>query len=414
MRHTNYTLTPAKLNAARGKDKPYKIADGGGLFVRVSTAGTRTWCYGYANAGKRGEVTFGQYPEVGVSAARDQHFAARQQLAAGVDPAAAKKADREEKKRAAATDDGLFKAFSQKWSDEQLSDATPAYQRKMRSLLERFVWPSIGTKALGDVKPHDVLAIMQKVRDTPGTAERVRSLIKQIYDHAIRSLRVEHNVASAMRGAIKVPPSKHHRHLSESELGAFWRAVGKQVDGVAHPSTIAAARIIALTLCRKTEATKAEWSEIDFEKGTWTIPAERTKMRKPHRVFLSRQAVAILEAQHALTGGGKWVFTTASRRAVPISAATMTHFFKRLEGVPSDFTPHGLRGTGATILREHGFRRDVVELLLAHTEKGVAGAYHHHELVGERREALQHYADTIEALAKGGKVVGLKSRARAA
>ncbi|MEX3812127.1 tyrosine-type recombinase/integrase [Paraburkholderia sp. BR13439] len=413
MRSTNYTLTTAKLNAARGKEKPYKLADGGGLFVRVSSAGTRTWCYGYTAAtGKRGEVTFGQFPEVGIKAARELHFAARQQLAAGVDPAAAKKAEREEKKREAAIDDRLFKAFSEKWLNEQLGDATPAYQRKMRSLLERFVWPSIGRKALIDVRPADVLAIMETARDIPGTAEKLRSLTKQIFDHAIRLLRVESgaNPAAAMRGAIKVPPSKHHRHLNETELGAFWRAVARQVDGAAHPSTIAAARIIALTLCRKLEVLKAEWTEFDLDKAVWNIPAERTKMRKPHRVFLSRQAVAVLDAQYALTGAGRWVFTTSSKLAVPTSPATMTFFFKRLEGVPSDFTPHGLRGTGATILREHGYRRDVVELLLAHTEKGVAGAYHHHELVEERREALQFYADLIDKLAASEKVSVLKPR----
>jgi integrase len=413
MRSLNYTLTAAKLNAARPKEKPYKLADGGGLFVRVSTAGTRTWCYGYtAASGKRSEVTFGQFPEVGIKAARDLHFAARQKVAAGVDPAAAKKADREEKKREAAIDDRLFKAFSQNWLDEQLGDATAAYQRKMKSLLERFVWPSIGATPLAEVRPFHVLDIMKKVSDTPGTAEKTRALIKQIFDHAIRVLRVESgaNPAAAMRGAIKVPASKHHRHLTEAELGVFWRAVEGQVIGPAHPSTIAAARLIALALCRKTEALKAEWTEIDLDKAMWTIPAERTKMRKPQRVYLSRQAVAILQKQYALTDGGKWVFTTSSKLDVPIAPATMTFFFKRLKDVPTDFTPHGLRGTGATILREHGYRRDVVELLLAHTEKGVAGAYHHHELEKERREALQFYADLIDKLAAGANVSVLKPR----
>lgn len=419
MRSTNYTLTAAKLNAARGQEKPYKLADGGGLFVRVSTAGTRTWCYGYvAPTGKRCEVTFGQFPEVGIKAARDLHFAARQLLAAGVDPSAAKKAEREEKRRAALADDGLFKTFSQKWLDEQLGDATAHYQRKMRSLLERFVWPSIGRTPLPDVKPYQILEIIEgrDLKEIPGTAEKVRALVQQIFDHAIRTLRVDTaaNPAAAMTGVIKVPASKHHRHLNETELGTFWRAIAAQVDGVAHPSTIAAARIIALGLCRKNEALRAEWTEFDLEKGIWNIPAERTKMRKPHRVFLSRQAVAILEAQYKLTGGGKWAFTTSSKLAVPISSATMNFFFKRLKDVPTDFTPHGLRGTGATILREHGFRRDVVELLLAHTEKGVAGAYHHHELVEERREALQFYADLIEKLAAGANVSVLKPRAKTA
>ncbi|MFM0695648.1 integrase arm-type DNA-binding domain-containing protein [Paraburkholderia graminis] len=414
MRSTNYTLTAAKLNAARGKENPYKLTDGGGLFVRVSPAGTRTWCYGYAApTGKRREVTFGQYPEVSIKDARDQHFAARQQLAAGVDPAAAKKADREEKKRAAAVDDGLFKAFSEKFLRENLGQATPAYVRNKRSMLERFVWPVIGDKLLEQVRPHDILAIMERCRDKPGTAEKTRALIKQVFDQAIRTLRVESgaNPAAALRGAIRVPPSKHHRHLNEADLGAFWRALDAQAaGGVAHPSTIAAARIITLCLVRKVEALKAEWTEFDLDAGIWTLPAVRTKMRRVHRVYLSVQAVEILKVQRELTGRGKYVFTTASKLGVPINASTMTSFFKRLKDVPTDFTPHGLRGTGATILLEHGYRKDVVELLLAHTEKGVSAAYNHHELVPERRAALAFYADLVYTLAAGANVSVLKPR----
>lgn len=410
MRHVNYVLTPVKLNAAKPKEKPYKLADGGGLFVRVSTAGTRTWCYGYTYGTRRKEVTFGQFPEVGVKEARDKHLAARTLLASGHDPAAAKRGEKEALRRRVEADAYVFKTFAGTWIDECLADASEIYRHKIKQRLDNHVYPTIGHKPLEEIKPRDVLAVMEKLRDRPVTAEKCRSIISAIFDHAIRKLIVETNPASAMKGVVKVPAATHHRHLSEEELGVFWRALAKYDNSDTDPSTVACARIIALTLCRKSEAVKARWAEFDLDRGVWEIPAPNTKMRRAHRVFLSRQALAILKAQHELTGGEEFVFSTFERRKSSLSPATMSHLFKRLDGVPVEFAPHGLRGTGATILREHGFGRDVVELLLAHVEKGVAAAYHHHELVEERRAALQHYADTIEALAAGAKVVGLKSR----
>ncbi|WP_118185724.1 tyrosine-type recombinase/integrase [Paraburkholderia phosphatilytica] len=410
MRHVNYSLTPAKLNAAKPKNSTYKLADGGGLFVRVSTAGTRTWCYAYTFGTKRREVTFGQYPEIGVKEARDRHLAARTKLANGDDPAAAKKEEKEAQRRAAEASEGVFRRFSEVFLVEQLGDASEGYRERLRARLDLHVWPHIGTKQLTDVKPRDVLEIMERLRKTPVTAEKVRALIAQIFDHAIRKLRVETNPAHAMRGVVKVPASTHHRHLSEPELGTFWRALAKHDDSATYPSTVACARIIALTMCRKCEAVAAKWTEFDLDEGTWTIPGERMKMRKPHRVFLPSQAVTILLKQKELTGGGEYVFATFAHRKTPPNVSTVTNFFDRLEGVPGNFTPHGLRGTAATILREHGFRRDVVELLLAHGERGVASAYHHHELAEERREALQHYADLVDSLAAGADVIGLKRR----
>lgn len=414
MRHVNYVLTPIKLNAAKAKERPYKLADGGGLFVRVSTAGTRTWCYGYAFGGKRKEVTLGQFPEVGVKEARDRHLAARTLLANGEDPAAAKRDEKEERKRAAAADENVFKRFSERFITEMLAGASEGYLVNIRLRLANHVLPYIGSKKIEDVKPRDVLAIMERLRDRPQQAGKVRALVEQIFDHAISKLIVETNPATAMRRAVKIPASKHHRHLGEAELGVFWRALMKYDNSETDPSTLAATRLIVWSMGRRTECVEAKWSEFDLDAGTWDIPSGRMKMRKGHRVYLPRQAVEMLREQFYITGEYEHVFSSFGRRFSPLSGATVAHLFKRLEGVPDDFTPHGLRGTGATILREHGFRRDVVELLLAHAESGVAAAYHHHELAEERREALQHYADTIDALAVGGKVIGLRSGRRAA
>ena len=408
MRHFNYTLTPTRLNNAKPKEQRYKLTDGGGLFVLVHPGGSKTWAYQYQIDGKRRSVVIGSYPEIGVADARDRHTEYRAMVEQGNDPATHKQADDAERKVRASkdADEGQFKAFSLKWLDERLGNKTDGYRAQMRSLLDRFVWPEIGGKALEDVKPAHVLAIIEKRRSTPNTAENVRVLIQQVYNYAIQKLLVETNPALPLRGVIAVPKAEHHRHLSESELGAFWRAVGKQG---AHPSTTAAVKLLMYSMCRKVEVLRAKWSEIDTDKAQWDIPADRMKSRRPHRVYLSRQALEVLEVQRALTGHLEYVFPSAFRAVVPMADATLNHLFKRLDfGVP-EFSPHGTRGTAATLLREHGFSRDVVELLLAHTERSqTAASYHHHELEAERRRALQYLADEIDrqaAISAAGNVV---------
>ena len=412
-RHFNYTLTPTRLNNAKPKEKAYKLADAGGLFVLVQPGGSKTWTYQYRLDGKRREVTVGRYPEIGVADARDRHTEYRAMVERGNDPAAHKRADEAERKarEALKADEGQFKAFSLKWLDERLASKSEGYRAQMRSLLDRFVWPEIGGKALGDVRPAHVLAIIEKRRETPNTAENVRVLIQQVYNYAIQKLLVETNPALALRGVIEVPKAEHHRHLNESELGAFWRALSKQG---AHPSTTASAKLLMYSMCRKVEVLRAKWSEFDIDKAQWDIPAERMKSRRPHRVYLSAQALELLDVQRALTGDFEYVFPSAFRAVLPLADATLNHLFKRLDfGVP-EFSPHGTRGTAATLLREHGFSRDVVELLLAHTERSqTAASYHHHELEVERRRALQYLADEIDrqaAISAAGNVVSLMAR----
>lgn len=414
MRHFNYALTPTRLNNAKPKEKAYKLTDGGGLFVLVMPGGAKTWCYQFKLAGKRGEVAIGRYPEIGVADARDRHTEYRAMVERGENPAAHKRAEKAERKVRASlqADEGQFKAFSLKWIDERLADKTEGYRKQIRSRLERFVWPAIGRKALEDVRPAHVLEIIEARRATPSTAEAVRVIIQQVYNYAIQKLLVEGNPALPLRGVIAVPKAEHHRHLSEPELGAFWRAVGRQG---AHPATVAATRLLVYSMCRKSEVLRAKWAEIDVDKAQWDIPAERMKSRRPHRVYLSRQALEVLEVMHALSGEGDYVFPSTQIRSVPLADATLNHFFKRLDfGVP-EFSPHGTRGTAATLLREHGFSRDVVELLLAHTERSqTAASYHHHELESERRRALQYLADEVDrqtAISAASNVVSLNGRA---
>jgi integrase len=272
------------------------------------------------------------------------------------------------------------------------------YRGPIESRLERFVWPAVGDRALGEIRPADVLGIIEALRGTPKTAEGVRIIVQQVYNYAIQKLVVEVNPALPLRGVIDVPPAQHHRHLTEGELGAFWRSVGRQG---AHFVTIAATKMLMYSMCRKSEVLRAKWSEFDLDKALWDLPAVRMKMKLAHRVYLSSQGVELLRLLRALSDDQSgYVFPSVLRLSVPLGEATLNHFFKRLDFGVSDFSPHGTRGTAATLLREHGFSRDVVELLLAHAERNkVTAAYHHHEMAEERRRALQYLADQIDRLA---------------
>ena len=401
MRLCNYTLSPTRINNAKPKGKLYKLTDGGGLFIEVSAAGLKTWRYQYRFGGVRREVTIGKFPEVGVADARDRHFELRSLLERGNDPLDSRRQKLSEQKERATEGKSAgndFEAFSKRWVRERLTTKSETYRKQVESRLERFIWPAIGTRALNAVRPSDVLEIIEARRDTPKTAEGARAIIQQIYNYAIQKLLVEVNPALPLRGVIEVPPAEHHRHLSEPELGAFWRSVERQG---AHFVTIASTKLLMYSMCRKSEVLRARWREFDLEKGQWDLPAERMKMKQPHRVYLSRQAVELLTLLRALGSEPQaYVFPSILRSSVPLGEATLNHFFKRLDFGVTDFSPHGTRGTAATLLREHGFSRDVVELLLAHAERNkVTAAYHHHEMAEERRRALQYLADQIDRLA---------------
>ena len=355
----------------------------------------------------RRDLKIGRYPEIGVADARDRHFELRSLLERGVDPLESRRqelADRKVRVAEAKSAGDEFEAFSKRWVRERLLTKSATYRKQIESRLERFVWPAIGAKSLNAVRPADVLEIIEARRETPKTAEGVRTIIQQVYNYAIQKLLVEVNSALPLRGVIEVPPAAHHRHLTEPELGAFWRSVERQG---AHFVTIASSKLLMYSMCRKFEVLRARWREFDLDKAQWDIPAERMKMKQPHRVYLARQAVELLTLLKSMGSEPQaYVFASILRASVPLGEATLNHFFKRLDfGVP-DFSPHGTRGTAATLLREHGFSRDVVELLLAHAERNkITAAYHHHELAEERRRALQYLADQIDRLSAARTVV---------
>ena len=406
MRHFNYTLKPLTIDSAKPRDKAYALTDGGGLMVEILPSGAKSWRFKYHFEGRREKVTLGAYPALGVKAARDIHADLRALLESGQSPARRKQAVVVEKQAAQAAA-VTFRVFAARWIDETLFYRSAGYRAQIVRWLDAYVYPAIGDKPLAAVLPADVLAIIEARIDTPTTADRIRVIVQQIYNFAVRKLLVTTNPAAPLKGAVAVPPKTHHRHLSELELGAFWRALGLQG---AHATTIAAARLLMLTMVRKSELLKSHWSEFDLDGAVWDVPAVRMKMRKPHRVYLSHQAVEILRLVRQLTDHQPYALPSIFRGGVPMGDVTLNHLFRRLDFGVAEFSPHGTRGTAATLLREHGFGRDVVELLLAHAEPDkTVGSYSHHELAVERARALQFLADRIDRLAAGADVVPLRA-----
>lgn len=408
-RHVNYKLKPPTINAAKPTDKAYTLTDGGGLYIEVLPGGSKVWRYSYRLGGKRPKVTIGPYPQIGIADARKEHERMRSMVAKGVDPSEEKKeADREAQLEEARS--VTFEKFAAVWVAETLFYRSESYRAQCIRFFDAYINPEIGSLALQDVKPRNVLRIMEANRHIPTTADRCRSLVQQVFNFAIRKLLVDHNPATAVRGAVVVPPKTHHRHLKERELGKFWRELDRQRSATL--ITVYAAKLLMLTMVRKSELRLAKWDEFDLDACVWNVPAERMKMKKPHRVYLSTQAVELLRYLYKITGHGEYVFPTrfVEGEGRPIGDATLNHLFKRLDfGVP-EFSPHGTRGTAATLLREHGFDRDVVELLLSHQESNqVTAAYTHAQYADERRRALQFLADKIDALAAGAKVVKLRA-----
>ena len=406
-RAINYQLKASQLAAAKPRDKNYLLLDGGGLYVEVLTTGTKIWRYIYSFQGKRPKLTIGPFPEISIAQARDVHALLRAKVAQGIDPVEERKRDEqariEEERRGVA-----FRDFAALWVKETLFYRSTSYRTQVVRFLDSYINPHIGDKSLHQVKAADVLKVMEGCRATPVTADRCRVIVQQVYNYAIRKLIVEFNPAIAVRGAIVIPPKKHHVHLREPELAKFWKELDKQVG--ASMLTVLAAKLLAYTMLRKSELRLGKWSELDLDAGTWDVPAERMKMKRPHRVYLPRQAVALLRDLHKMTGHGVYMFPMRYRggEGRPMGDATLNHMFGRLDfGVP-EFAPHGLRSTAATLLKENGFTRDVIELLLAHQERNqVVAAYTHAELADERRKALQWYADRIDAITRAGVVVPL-------
>lgn len=405
-------LTDIQVNKAKPRDKNYKLTDGGGLYLLISPTGGKLWRMDYRYADKRKTLAFGPYPDVSLANARKRRDDARKLLAANVDPGEEKKVlkEKENERRA-----NTFKKLATEWHDRQIDHLAKRTRDQVMRRLNRDVLPVIGDIALSDLSSRDILDKVLRPMEDRGAidlAHRVRGTLSQILRYGVASGLCDRDFTADLRGALKPIPRKHHAALDQDgttdsiKVGELLRAI----DGFDGSTIVKCAlQLHPLVATRPGELRHAEWSEIDFDTATWSIPAGRMKMKKPHVVPLSPQALEILRELNIVSGTGKYLFPSIRSTAKPISDNTMNAALRRLGYTKEEIVSHGWRAIFRTLADEVLQERvDIIEAQLAHQVKDALGrAYNRTSFIKERKELMNRWGQYLDQLKTTKKVIQL-------
>lgn len=376
------SLSDTAVRNAKPKSKPYKIADGEGLFLLVMPNGSKYWRLKYFFGGREKTLALGVYPDIALADARDRRAQAKRLLASGTDPGEAKK---QTKQLALAKAANTFEVIAREWYDQRKHEWAPKTAGMVLDRLERHILPKLSKRSIAEINAPEILAVLRVVEGSGALemARRVMHICSQVFLYAIATGRAERNPVADLRGALKTPVVKHRAYLKETELPTYVKRLAAYVGT---PLTKLALQFLLLTFVRTTELRAARWEEIHWEKAEWRIPAERMKMRQTHIVPLSKQAITVLRELEQHSGTRPYIFPSETNPATFMSENTMLYALYRM-GYRSRATGHGFRSTASTILNEHGFRPDVIERQLAHSERNsVRAAYNHAQYLPERRK----------------------------
>lgn len=399
-------LTEMRLKNAKSCEKPYKLADGGGLYLLVLPAGGKYWRFKYRFAGKEKLLALGVYPEMRAPEAREKRDIARRVLKEGRDPATVK----QERKRAAVIASGnTFEAVAREWFAKFSPAWAKGHADKIIQRLKNDIFPWLGNRPIADIKAPELLICLRRIehRGALETAHRALQNCSRVFRYAVVTGRAERDPSGDLRGALPPTNLKHHASITEpTAIGALLRAINGYQGSAA---TKCALRLAALTFVRPGELRKAEWSEFDLDGAEWRIPAERMKMKAPHIVPLSSQVVAILRELQPITGSARYAFPGARSVKRPMSENTVNAALRRLGYAKEEMTGHGFRSMASTLLNERGWNRDAIERQLAHAERDeVRAAYNYAEHLPERKLMMQAWADYLDGLASGANITPIR------
>ncbi len=400
---TTGKLAAVTVRQAEPKDKPYKLSDGGGMYLLVNPNGSRYWRLKYRINHKEKVLALGVYPNVSIADARDKVLDAKAILDQGSDPNTHKK-----QKRAKAGKN-TFKAVSLEWFSKESGRWSKDHAERVWQTIEADALPHLGNMPLPDILSRDVLHVIKQIegRGALDVAGRVKQRIGSIFRYAIQTGYADFNPVDALKDVIRTRKVQHRKSLKQEDLPAFLNALDSYQG---YHVTRFALQLITHTFVRPGELRTAEWKDIDLDKAIWRIPAEKMKMKEEHIVPLSQQAVVLLKAVKRITGDYELVFPGSHDYRKPMSENTLTYAIrKRLQ---FDATAHGFRTTASTILNESGWRVDVIERQLAHGERNkVRAAYNRSQYLAERTEMMQWYSDYLDGLKTGAEVVLIGNKA---
>jgi integrase len=404
-------LTDKEIQSAKPKAKPYRLADGDGLYLEVSPSGGKLWRLRYRIDTKEKMLALGRYPETRGKEARRLAGEARQTIHEGRDPAAERKTEKERKRLAVGN---TFESVARSWMERVAPSIVESTRKKHADYLERDVFPWIGSRPISSIAATDMISIIRRIeaRGAMDIAKRAHNLSGRIFRYAVAHGLCERDPTRdiELRDVLPPPNVRHHASITDPrEAAGLLRAI----DGFTGAfTTRCALRFAPLVFVRPGELRHAEWKEIDLAKGEWRIPAAKMKMREQHIVPLSAQAQAILEELHHVTGNGHYLFPGERTRARPMSENTVNAALRRMGYSKDEMTGHGFRSMASTLLHEAGYPHAVIERQLAHAERNqVSAAYNYAEYLPERRAMMQWWSDYLDGLKKGADIIPMKQRA---
>ncbi|MBI1402291.1 MAG: DUF4102 domain-containing protein [Porphyrobacter sp.] len=398
-------LNAMEIKSFRPTDKLYRKPDGLGMYLEVRPNGSKLWFLKYRIDGREKRLGLGSYPDVSLADARTARDEARAEIKAGRDPLHDRKMAKIERRVGAGH---TFKSVADDFIQTKLVAG-----RKAQSTIDKARWylshleADIGNRPIAEIKPAELLASLKKIekRGHHETANRTRSLASRVFRHGVATARCENDPARLLAGAL-TPPEVQHRAaiLQAAPLGEFLRAVDEYTGG---PIVKIALQLAPHVFLRPGELRHGRWEEIDWEGSTWTVPANRTKLRRPHSVPLSRQAIALLRDLEAHSGGFELMFPGQRSHLRPISENTMNGAYRRMGFGQDEVCAHGLRSTASTLLNESGlWHADAIERALAHGHSdAVRGVYARGQHWDERVKMMQWWSDYLDKVKAGGEIV---------
>jgi integrase len=387
-------LTDTALRAIKPNQKTQRFFDGGGLYLEVSPGGGKWWRLKYRVAGKEKRISLGVYPAVSLKHARQARDDAKRDLAAGVDPALKRKAEKAARITAAADS---FEVIAREWFAKYQPTWAPTHASKILRRFERDLFPWIGRRPIAEVTAPELLTVLRRVesRGAIETAHRAQHNAGSVFRYAVATGRAQSDPTASLRGALPPSKDKHHASITDPKaIGELLRALHGYKGSFI---TLCALRLAPLVFVRPGELRRANWSEIDLDAAEWRIPAHKMKSRAVHIVPLSKQAVEILRELQPLTGGKQYVFPGVRSPKRPMSENTVLGALRRMGYTTEQMTGHGFRSMASTLLNDQGWHRG--------ERDPVRAAYNYAEHLPERRKMMQAWADYLDALRENRKVV---------
>ncbi|MCI0151201.1 integrase arm-type DNA-binding domain-containing protein [Paraburkholderia sediminicola] len=398
-------LTDIAVRSAAPRERVYRLTDGGGMYLEIAPSGGKYWRLKYRFGGRERRLALGVYPDVSLAAARKKRSAAREQLAAGIDPGDVKKAD---KRAARLNANNSFEAVARDWLEERKSVVQIGQHEKTLARLKSDVFPWLGKRPITEIDAPEILLVLKRIdgRGARYSAHRVRSEISRVFRYAIKEGKAKSDPAKDLIGAIPPPIEKHFAALTEpAKVAEMLRAF----DGFSGTFPVLCALTLApMLFVRPGELRQAEWAQFDLDKGEWRYLV--TKTRTQHLVPLATQAVTLLRELQALTGKGRFVFPGARSTLRPMSEAAINAALRRLGyDTRTEITGHGFRAMARTILHEELEQKpEVIEHQLAHAVRDNLGsAYNRTKFIRERRVMMQLWADYLDKLKAGAVIIRL-------